>query len=340
MKKAIIISVVLLITAGAIFATGVAAWNYLYDYKNNRTINGGSQYFIIKSDYSIEQCAKDLFSKSIITSKEALLHYVNSYNLEDSFKKGNYIIKPGTNMKALILKLQSGKSDFSIITIPEGYSLYQICSLLEKNNLLKQGELLNTKLFDFDTTGLIRQNDNVVYPLEGYLFPATYNIPVDADKNQIIGYMYGKFLSVFSDSDRQRAKDLGLSVNDIVTIASLIEKEAANDQERSRIAGVIYNRLKANMPLQIDAAVIYANTFGEKNLNPVTSAALKKDSKYNTYLYKGLPPGPICSPGKPSIEAALNPETNDYLYYVLGPTGHVFSKTFQEQKENEMKYLK
>jgi UPF0755 protein len=339
-KKAIIVLIAFLITAGALFAAGLAAWNYMYDRKNSSTINGAAQYFILKADCSIEIGGDELRSKSIITSKEALLHYASLYNLEVPFKKGNYLIKPGTDIKDLLLKLQSGKSDFAIVTIPEGYSLYQIGKVLEENNLIKKDELLKTKLSDFDTDGLLQQKDNVIYPLEGYMFPATYYIPVNTDKNQVIGFMYGKFLKVFSDSDRQRAKELGLSVNDIITVASLIEKEAANDQERSWIAGVIYNRLKAGMPLQIDAAVIYANTLGEKTLNPVTYTALKKDSKYNTYLYKGLPPGPIASPGKPSIEAALYPEKNDYLYYVLGPNGHVFSKTFEEQKANEKKYLK
>ncbi len=339
-KKTLIVLIAFLITAGALFAAGLRAWNYLYDHKNGRTINGGSQYFIIKSDCSIESGGEELRSKSIITSKEALLHYARLYKLEDSFKKGNYLIKPGTDIKDLLLKLQGGKSDFAIVTIPEGYSLYQIGSVLEKNNLIKKDELLNTKLSDFDKDGLIQQKDNVVYPLEGYLFPATYYIPVNTNKDKVIGYMYGEFLKVFSDSYRQRAKELGLGVNDVITIASLIEKEAANDQERSRIAGVIYNRLNKGMPLQIDAAVIYANTSGEKTLNPITNTALKKDSKYNTYLYKGLPPGPIASPGKPSIEAALYPEKNDYLYYVLGPSGHVFSKTYEEQIANEKRYLK
>ena len=145
---------------------------------------------------------------------------------------------------------------------------------------------------------------------------------------------------VFTDKYKARAKELGLDVNQVVTIASLIEREAANDKERSRIAGVIYNRLKIGMPLQVDAAVIYAVTKGQKNIETVYYDTLKVESKYNTYLNKGIPPGPIASPGKPSIEAALYPEKHDYLYYVANGNAHVFSKTYEEHLENVKKYIK
>lgn len=332
----------LLITISICFLIIVLAFTgylFYFNKRNGKTINGVSEYFILKKDSSLEESAAALEKKALIRSKKAFIYYSKYYKLENIFKAGNYIIKPGTSMKDLILKLQSGKSDFAIVTIPEGYTLYQIADKLEKNNLIRNKDIVNTQLQDFDFNNLLVKKPNVVHDLEGYLFPDTYYIPYTADKTKIISLMYENFSKIFNEQYRVRAKELGLSVNDIITIASLIEKEAANDSERSRIAGVIYNRLKKGMPLQVDAAVIYANTNGERNIASITRAELNKDSKYNTYLYKGLPPGPISSPGKPSIEAALYPETNDYLYYVAGPNGSVFSKTYEEHKQNVKKYL-
>ncbi len=172
------------------------------------------------------------------------------------------------------------------------------------------------------------------------MFPDTYYILNGSTKEDIINIMVDRFKTVFSDKYKARAKELGLDVNEVITIASLIEKETANDSEKSIISGVIYNRLKKGMLLQVDAAVIYAKTRGEKSLDKVYYNTLKIKSKYNTYLYKGLPPGPISSPGKASIEAALYPQKNDYLYYLANGNKHVFSKTYKEHLKNEKKYIK
>ncbi|MDU4659228.1 MAG: endolytic transglycosylase MltG, partial [Clostridium butyricum] len=165
--------------------------------------------------------------------------------------------------------------------------------------------------------------------------------PNGATEKEIANLMFDRFNSVFSDKYVDRAKELGLDINDVITIASLIEKEAANDSERSKIAGVIYNRIEKGIPLQIDASVIYAITKGESKMKKVLYDNLKVQDPYNTYVNKGLPPGPIASPGKPSIEAALYPEEHDYLYYVVnGSGGHVFSKTYEEHLNNVKKYIK
>ncbi|WP_139904699.1 endolytic transglycosylase MltG [Clostridium thermarum] len=323
-----------------ILILGICAFVYLFNARYGKTINSGEEYFIIKSDLSFDKGVEQLAKRSIIRSEKAIDLYARFLKLKSNFKAGNYIIKGKSTIEDLLLKLQSGISDFKIITIPEGYSLYKIGEILENYGIISKNELLNASLSDINPTDLILEQPDVIYDLEGYLFPDTYYIPIDADKNKIISIMYENFLRVFSEEYRERAKELGLTVNQVITVASLIEKEAANDAERAKIAGVIYNRLKINMPLQIDAAVIYANTFGERSLNPITKAHLKADSKYNTYVYKDLPPGPIASPGKPSIHAALYPETHDYLYYVAGPDGHVFSKTYEEHLKNINKYLK
>lgn len=312
---------------------------YLYFGKLG-TINSSENYIIIKKNSTVEQVAKQLQEKYIIKSENAFIYYAKVKRLKGNVKGGNFIIKPKTDLKDLIIRLKNGKSEFSVITIPEGYTLYQIANRLEENNLVKKEDILKEKLDVLKSNTLILSKKDVYYDLEGYLFPDTYYIPNAAKKDEIVNIMVDRFKTVFSDKYQARAKELALDVNEVITIASLIEREAANDNERNRIAGVIYNRLKKGMPLQVDAAVIYANTKGEKSIDKVYYDTLKVKSKYNTYLYKGLPPGPIASPGKASILATLYPEKNDYLYYVANGNGHVFSKTYEEHLSNVKKYIK
>jgi len=323
-----------------LFITGIGGFLYIkyYDYKNGKTLNWVDKYLIIDEDLSFEDGIKMLKDESYITSTKAIKYYAKHYKLMNPIKKGNYIISPRMNLKDLLAKVQSGISDFEKITIPEGYSLYQIASLLEEKNLLKKEELLKTTWKELQLTSIIEPSSNIIYDLEGYLYPDTYYIPVNASKEQIINELYGQFLKVFTEEYRNRAKELGLTVNEVVTIASLIEKEAAKVEEMARISGVIHNRLKNNMLLQIDATLIYAHTAGEKSFSPTNKHKLI-DSKYNTYKYKGIPPGPIASPRKEAIEAALYPEKHDFLYYVKGQDGHVFSKTYEEHLANVRKYM-
>jgi UPF0755 protein len=333
----LVITLILIIvfSSGAVMAVRYLNRNYA------RTVNQADSYFILKKDTSLEQAAKQLEDKKIIRSSRLLMLYARVFKLDSvALPGGRYILKPNTALKDLVSKLESDKSDFAVVTIPEGFSLHQIADRLENNNLIKKEDLLALKLDDMDEGKLLSPAAGVFFDIEGYLFPDTYYIPYEASVNQIIQLMFGNFTRVFSEKHRQRAKELGLSINDIVTIASLIEKEAANNEERSRIAGVIYNRIKKGMLLQIDAAVIYAHTKGETNISRVTYNHLRIDSKYNTYVYKGIPPGPIASPGRPSIEAALYPEDNAYLYYVATGNGHAFSKTYEEHLRNVKKYIK
>lgn len=306
----------------------------------SKTSNLNDVYFTVRNDSTIDEIAVQLEKKSVIKSTGYFIYYSKISGMKNNVKHGNYILKPKMKFKDLLAKLQSERDDFYIITVPEGYTLYQIESKLEKSNLVKKNSLINVKLEDVETNSLIQKRNDTIYDFEGYLFPDTYYIPTGASEKEILKLMFDNFKAIFTEKYFLRAKELGLNVNEITTIASLIEKEAENDQERSRISGVIYNRLKKGMLLQIDASVIYANAKGEKNLDKVYYNTLKTNSKYNTYLYKGLPPGPIASPGEASIKAALYPEDNDYLYYVASKNGHIFSKTYEEHIKNVKKYIK
>ncbi len=307
---------------------------------NKTTKNNRKVYFTVEKGASLNRIGEELKGKGIIGSRLYFKLYARFTGYESKIKAGNYIIEPNMSIGELFIKFQSPKSDYAILTIPEGYTFYQIANKLEEMKLGDKESFLGIKLSDISPNGLIKPSDKVFYELEGYLYPETYFIPYEASELEIAKIMYNQFEKVFTEGYRARAKELGLTISEVITIASLIEKEAAKDEERGTISGVIYNRIKRGMPLQIDASVIYAITRGERTLEKVYYKDLAVKSVFNTYKSKGIPAGPIASPGKPSIEAALYPEKNDYLYYVLGEDGHVFSKTYEEHKKNIEKYMK
>ena len=180
------------------------------------------------------------------------------------------------------------------------------------------------------TTDTHFSTDPDVETTEGYLFPAKYDFEKGVTARQIVDRLLQQYLLETQDLDFAEAKErLDLTEHQVVTVASLIEKEAASPEEKPLIASVIYNRMRKDMPLQIDATIQYALKRPKENLS---LDDLKVDSAYNTYENKGLPPGPICSPGKESLLAALNPANTDYLYYVLEENGekHFFTKSYDD----------
>lgn len=333
-KKLAAISVMLLF----LIIIGVFTCNYI---KENRiTKNTKTIFYSVNKNTSIKYLAQDLVSKGVLKNKLYFEVYSVYKKLVGNLNNSRIMIKPGMTISELIYKLKDTKPDFAVVTIPEGFRLYQIAERLEKSNLADKNTFIGLSLEEISEREGIPKRKDVIFDMEGFLFPDTYFIPLSFKEKDIAELMFNRFKQVFSQKYIDRAKELGLSINDIVAIASLIEREAINDPERKTIAGVIYNRLKKGMLLQIDAAVIYANTKGEGHLTKVLFSHLKYDSKYNNYLYKGLPPGPIASPGLRSIEAALYPEQHDYLYYVAGEGGHVFSKSYEEHVVNVKKYIK
>ena len=174
--------------------------------------------------------------------------------------------------------------------------------------------------------------------VEGYLFPDTYIIPEASDARDVIALMYRRTKTVLARLDSALLRESGLSAHALLTLASLIEKETAVGSERARVASVFRNRLNKNMKLDCDPTVRYAT---RKFTGRIGYRDLAYDSPFNTYLYRGLPPTPICSPGLASIEAALSPETTDYLYFVSRNDGsHYFSKTLKEHNRAVQYYQK
>jgi UPF0755 protein len=293
-----------------------------------------------------EAIADILYNEGLIQNQLAFRFYVRRYDLGQGFIAGRYRLSPSFSMEQIILKIQAGEvySETSWFTIPEGLRIEEIAARLEQNGLVNRDRFLD--LARQPSPDLIEtypflakvNNSGITYVLEGYLFPDTYEVNPQVSEGEIITIMLRQMDFVLNSLDySDRLAELGISLHDMLTIASLIEREARVDHERAMVASVIYNRLAINMSLQIDATIQYILDEPKEFL---LYADLEIPSPYNTYLNNGLPPGPIAAPGKESVKAALNPAVSDYYYYnyKYDDTGeHYFSKTYEEHLANVAK---
>ena len=280
-----------------------------YDKNSNKYVS-----VTIESGSGTEEIGNILVENNIIKStiNFKIISKIKGY--DGKFKAGTYSLSSSMTTTDIAKLLISGKVENMAFTIPEGYTIFQIADKLSAEGLVNKEtmyELLKTGDYNYDFLSGAQTGKN---HLEGYLFPNTYKIEVNASEDTIIKTMLNQFKIIFTDKYKTRAQSLGYSINDIITIASIIERECSVDNERAKVASVIYNRLKKPMPLQMCSTVQYV--LG-KQKESLTTADTKIDSPYNTYLIQGLPPGPICCPGEASIKAALYPETTNYLYFVL-----------------------
>lgn len=244
-------------------------------------------------------------------------------------KPGIYDLSPTDTPETILKTLEKGSVATVRQTFPEGFTLRRVAARLRENSIADETLFL-------ELTEKEGKSFTADFPLpdtlEGYLFPDTYRFPIDIDERGIAQRMLDNFSKVVYEKHGDAIRRSKYSLHELITIASMVEREARVDQDRAKIAGVIYNRLRIRMPLQIDATVQYARGQHKERL---LYKDLELESPYNTYRRRGLPPGPICCPGMPSIEAALSPETSDFLFYVARPDGsHVFSRTFAEHRRN------
>jgi len=241
--------------------------------------------------------------------------------LEDKLKFGEYNLSPSLNMLQILNKLARGEIVVYKITIPEGYTSVQIAELLDKKEIVEKESFLK----------LVKYGEK---SWEGYLFPDTYEVPKKYGAENMFKLMLSNFEKVAVDNKLiNKAEQTGFTMDEIITLSSIIEKEAKFAEEKRQISSVFHNRLKSGMKLQSCATIQYILGKPKEKLE---ESDLEIESPYNTYLYKGLPPGPICNPGIDSIIAALEPTNGDYLYFVLGDNGrHIFSKTYEEHLKNK-----
>jgi len=285
----------------------------------------------LPEDSSAREVAALLKQNDLIRNEKVFLSYCCQKGMDKQLQAGLYEFNRSQSLPELALQISQGDVKSIAITIPEGYTARQIGELLIKQQLCtpQQWEETIRANYDYDfLTNDVVESDK---RLEGFLFPDTYTIDESSSPQNIVKIMLANFSAVWDKEYAAQAAARQMSVRNTIIVASLIEREAQVPEERKTIAGVIYNRLEKGMPLQIDATVLYS--LGEHR-ETVTYKDLEINSPYNTYKKVGLPPGPIASPGKAAIEAALNPEANDYYYYVArGDGSHQFSTTYAEHLE-------
>lgn len=262
----------------------------------------------------------------------------NNYS---NLKSGKYLLNQSLSNSDIINKLASGEmyQDGIKITIPEGSTSNEIISLLVKNELGEKSDyqkLISSPSDFYDDFEFLNQKD--IKTLEGFLYPSTYYFEEDAKPKDIIKEMLKLFKKNYTEELQKKQKERNMTLQEVVNLASIVEKEAVIDEDRPIIASVFYNRLDKDMPLQSDATLQY---IFEERKKSMTYNDLKIDSPYNTYIQKGLPPTPIANPSIKSIKAVLEPSDTDYLYFVASiDGGNVYSKTYEEHKKNVEQYRK
>ena len=283
---------------------------------------------VVKGD-TLSDVADKLEAAGVIKSAFVFKLQARYEGYGTEIKTGRYTFERGQDTDLIFHKLASGKAAPTIsVTIPEGLTLGETAKTVAKDSGVPAAKLEQAaRSTDYEYAFLEHQG---IETTEGYLFPARYDFEKDVTAPEIVDRLLGQYLIETQDLDIAGAEDrLGLTEHQLVTVASLIEKEAASPREKPLVASVIYNRLDRDMPLQIDATIQYALERPKANLS---LRDLRVDSPYNTYENKGLPPGPICSPSRESLEAALNPEQTTYLYYVLKADGqsHFFTSSYKD----------
>ncbi len=295
----------------------------------------GAALFQIKQGQGAGAVASALEDKGLIRSSWAFRRLLGRKGWDSRLKPGMYRIEENSDSEKIGRKLVEEGAWRIRVSIPEGLTIAQIADRIEKAGAEDDGRFLPTaeQFVRAATAAQVKKATGHKVPgksAEGYLYPATYQLPAGSSAEEIVARLTEQFAKSFSSAYRDEIAKNKLSLHELVTLASVVEREAASDKERPRVAQVFLNRLEKGMKLESCATVQYALPRHKARL---LYADLKIDSPYNTYIHRGLPPGPICSPGKASLLAALRPEKTEALYFVSKGDGtHVFSRTFAEHQ--------
>lgn len=332
----IIISVILITFVVTMIAGCVVVYR-IWDEYSHTDCGEESVIVTIPQGASGTKIAGILKENGVIKNELAFRLKLKNSPYKNELNYGEFNLKKNMPYNEIInaLRTPSALREGVSVTIPEGYSAEMIAQLFAKKGFCTKDEFLKELTegeFEYDFIKDIPEKSGVKYKLQGYLFPSTYSFLADADAHEIIDTLLGEF-------EKQYKGILGnqpapMPMNEIIIRASLVEREAKLDSERETISGVIQNRLDIDMPLQIDAAVVYAISDGMYDVDRVLYADLEVDSSYNCYKNTGLPIGAICNPGIKSIEAAMYPEDHSYLYYHTDTQkndgSHIFTETFSQ----------
>lgn len=327
MKK-VIVAVILLIIGAAVAVVLHVRQKVFSPYKG---YSASKIAVTIHPGTSVSSIAHILHRKGIIPHPWYLKGIFIFHKTAGQSKAGDYAFDRPMSPWEVYQKLMKGEMQYTVVTIPEGANVFDIERIFELKNVGRR-EDFRIALESNEVKAALKGIDPALEKPEGFLFPNTYFFTKrELDAKTGLIFMLKQFQKEFGEAERQRASRLNLSVLQAITLASLIEKETARPEERFLISGVFHNRLKKSMLLQCDPTVIYAIMLEGTHDGHISRADLQFESPYNTYVTPGLPPGPICNPGRDAIEAALQPQETDKIYFVSKNDGsHHFSSTLQE----------
>lgn len=330
MKRIIIVIVFITIIAGSL--VGYLAWKYVY---SPNTRNQQEVSFYIRHSDNFESVKAQLLKQNIVIDMESFNWLAQKMNLPNHIYSGRYIIEPGLNNRDLIELLRSGQQTPIKITFNNIRTKKQLASRLSAEIEPDSAEIAEL-LYNKAIAAKYGFNDETILCM---FIPNTYEIYWDISAEQLFNRMKKEYERFWSSEKKQKAKSLGLTPVEVGILASIVQKESSFLNEYNKIAGVYYNRLKRGMRLQADPTVVYAA--GDFSIKRVLLKHLTIDSRYNTYKYKGLPPGPISLPSIQAINSVLNKSSHNYLYFCAKDDfsgKHVFSKTLKQHNQNARLY--
>jgi UPF0755 protein len=334
-----------LIALGLVFAMAGGVLFYLWNGLRPTAASDTPVKVTISSGMRAQKVAEMLEEKGLIRDAFLFSGWLKLQGEGSRFQAGDYELTRGMTREEIVAKLNEGDIVAAAtikFTIPEGFTVQQIADRLAEKAGVDKTKFLeaanNPALWTGSAwTKSLPTDKNLRFPLEGYLFPDTYEMKSGSTEIEIINRMLSELdrkLDQLPEDWLGTLEDRGLTVHQLLTIASLVEREVVADEERPIVASVIQNRIRKKMPMQIDATIQYLL---DKQKERLMESDLKVNSPYNTYQNPGLPPGPIASPSLKSIEAALYPEQTDYLYYVTkkdGTNTHLFAETYKQHQKN------
>ncbi|HKY32095.1 MAG TPA: endolytic transglycosylase MltG [Candidatus Polarisedimenticolia bacterium] len=311
---------------------GTLVWHGNLPYKGHP---GDTVIVVVEPGRPARAAAAALEQAGVIRSALAFRLLMRVRRAEGALHAGEYAFSGALTPSQVLDKLVRGEVVRHKLTIPEGLRLDEIARVVEASGLGRKDAFLRAA----GDAALVADLDPEARDLEGYLFPDTYHVPRGVDESRLVAEMVGRLRRELTPERRARLEQLGLSVRQALTLASLVEEEAGLDEERPRIAAVFHNRLRMGMPLQCDPTVVYALIKDGRYRGDIFRSDLSYRSPYNTYVFRGLPPGPISSPGAPSLDAVLRPAPTEDLYFVVsGPGRHFFSTNIKDHEQAVRRY--
>ena len=331
-----VLSVLLLVVVLVVGVSVLAVWLGWNDiHESYKGYDSSEQYVTVPQGASSVQIGRVLADAQVVKDprsfRVALWWTGNGRNL----KAGEYRFERAMTPLDVVDVLVRGDVYTQKITFPEGLTILEMSKLYESHGFGSARDFVEASRRVEHITEL----DPVADDLEGYLFPETYALPRNGGAGRLVDLMVDRFRSIYGEQLRTRAAAEGMTTRQVVTLASLVEKETGKADERPLVAAVFRNRMKIGMPMQADPTVVYALEKAHRYDGNIRKVDLSMDSPYNTYKYPGLPPGPIASPGKASLEAALSPANVSYLYFVSRNDGsHVFASNLPEHEANVRRF--